>query len=47
MHLLKTINDDDQFNEINEKLKELSSNLIEKNKGQWSRKYEEFEKEIN
>ena len=42
----ETINDN-QFNEINEKLKKLSSNLIEKNKVQCCAKYEECEREID
>ena len=38
---------DDQFNEINEKVKELSSNLIQKNNFQGYAKYEECEREID
>ena len=40
-------NNDDQFNEIKEKLKGLSSNLIEKNKVQCCANYEECEREID
>lgn len=42
----ETINDD-QFNEIKEKLKGLSSNLIEKNKVQCCANYKECEREID
>ena len=42
----ETINDD-QFNEINEKFKELSSNLIKKSKVQGCTKYDECKREID